>query len=160
MTRAFAAFVIASCAAGPATGCSIDTELGVAVDVTRAEVVASGDAAETVVTVDVDLDIRVGDHAMGERQFVVTRVELFAKGEGGDDEPLGIVNLDRPSDFDGTLAPGESQTVAFHGETRPGAFAATRDSLCERDVTALVRYEDRTEMELLTATGDASVTCD
>jgi len=95
-------------------GCSIDTELGVAAEISSATVTIAGTGADAAASVMVDVVFRVGDHAQGARTFVATRVEILPADRG---HP---VNLDRPPAFDGTLSPGESESVTYMG-TSPAA---------------------------------------
>lgn len=92
-----------------AGGCSIDTELGVAAEITSATVTIAGNGEDAAASVMIDVVFRVGEHALGPRTFEASRAEIVAT------DVIHLVNLDRPPAFDGTLAPGESETVTYMG---------------------------------------------
>lgn len=126
--------------------CSVDTELGVGADVRSAQVTITGSGDATVVAVDMMIELHVGEHAMGERMFRVQTVDVFYEGMA----IAAPINLDRPAGFDGVLAPGETVTVMFHGQSIAGAFPAAASTLCPSmpPVQLLVRWEDLTAMEI------------
>ncbi len=101
----------------------VDTALGLVVTLRSAEV--SLDAAE-VLSVDLVLDVRVGEHALAGDDFVVPRAGIVVV----DGDPVGEINLDRPEGFDGRLEPGESAVVRIAGRSLPGAFPRARELLC------------------------------
>jgi len=142
----------------PVVACTVDTELGVAASIDGASIDVSASPDGDVVGIELDMEFRVGEHAMGAREFVVPRADVVV-----DDRPVAQINLNRPAGFDGMLAPGESETVRIDGTTAPGAFPAARAALCEGSPTAevLVRWEDRTEMvfDMTHARTDA-ISCD
>ena len=141
-----------------AAGCEVDTELGIAADVTSAQVTVTGAGADSIVGVDLVVHFRVGEHAQGVRTFIVPQADLFSGTEF-----LAQITLARPPDFDGMLAPGEDETVSIHGETRPGDFAGARDPLCapQPTITVLLRWRDQTTAELGASQAMTSaVTCD
>lgn len=136
-------------AAGAAVflGCTVDTELGVAATINAASVQVAGTGGDTVVSVDMTVAFRVGEHATGERTFAPVRVDLYAAGAFA-----ASVVLDRPDGFDDSLGPGESATVELHGETASGAYPEAAGVLCadEALVDAVLRWDDRTTDEVST----------
>jgi hypothetical protein len=92
--------------------CSVDTELGVAAEIESATVTVTGTGADAEVSVSMDVTFRVGEHAQGARTFQVPRADVYVT-----DMIPATVNLDRPATFDGTLAPGEMETVTLTGAT-------------------------------------------
>lgn len=139
-----------------ALSCTVDTELGLAAEITSANVSAAGSGAMAVITVDLNATVRVGEHAQGTRMFVVPRVDLLVG-----DAIVATINLDRPVGFDGSLDPGVSRMLTLHGATLAGAFDPA--PLCATPtptVRVLLHWEDRTAMEMGTAEGTATrVTC-
>jgi len=149
---ALAALVVMAGVTAVVLSCTVDTELGLAVEVTSATVSATGSGATAVITVDVGADVRVGAHAQGSRMFIVPRADVLVG-----DTVVATVNLDRPAGFDGTLAPGESRSLVLHGATFAGSFDPA--ALCVTPApapTVLLHWEDRTAMEVGTAEGTAS----
>ncbi len=133
MRRAAAVVALAAVAAA----CTVDTELGIAAQVEGGAVTVTADDA---VQVEARVRFRVGEHAEGPRQFILQRLELFVG-----DTPAARVNADYPPGFDGTLAPGEDETVTLTGTSSAGAFPAARDLLCGAgSVRLLVRWQDVT----------------
>lgn len=129
--------LLAAALALSVAGCTVDTELGVAAQVRGGAVTVTSD---DVVRAEAVTEFRVGEHAGGERQFVLGRMELFVE-----DTPVAQVNPDYPPGFDGRLSPGERQTVTVTGATTPGAFPSARDVLCTAStVRILVRWQDVT----------------
>lgn len=138
-----------------AVSCTVDTELGLAAEITAANVQAAGSGATAVISVDITAEIRVGAHAQGSRMFIVARADVLVG-----DTVVATVNLDRPAGFDGTLAPGVSRTLSLHGVTLPGAFDPA--PLCTSPAPAVrvvLHWEDRTAMEMGTAEGAATSAC-
>lgn len=95
--------------AGALASCSVDTELGLAADVTAASLVV--DRVANTYRVNVTIDFRVGAHATGVREFVPLRVDADASGVIGT-----ASDFTRPAGFTGMLAPGESRTLTFIGD--------------------------------------------
>ena len=120
------ACLLATCVLG---GC-IDTAPGLVVDVRNGAVTVTSDEE---VAVSVTMGVRVGKHALDARSFIVPQVGLFVDGAA-----VAEVNLDRPTDFDGMLDPGDSTTVQLTGRTLPGAFDGVRASLCSASEVELV----------------------
>jgi len=120
--------------------CSVDTELGVAAEIRTASVTVAGTGPDAAASVIMDVTFRVGAHALGPRSFAVPTADLRAG-----DAPAATINLDRPTGFDGTLSPGESQDVVLMGTTtNPNADAA----LCgAASATVLIRWEHRDAMD-------------
>lgn len=117
-----------------AGACAVDTELGVAAEIQSASITVTGTGDANVVAVSLETRFRVGEHAMGERQFVVQRAELFI-----DDTPAALVNLS----YSNTLAPGDDETVTLMGSTSAGAFPNAPMLLCDAsDVEVVVRWQD------------------
>jgi hypothetical protein len=122
------------------SSCSVDTELGVAAELRSATVTVAGTGADAAASVMLDVQFRVGAHALGPRTFVVPRADIRVG-----DSPAATVNLDRPAGFDGTLSPGETQDVTLVGTTTsPDADAA----LCgASSATVVVQWEHRDAMD-------------
>lgn len=146
------------------SACTVDTELGVAADIQAVTVTVTGSADTTVVAMALDVEFRVGEHAQGAREFVVPRAEIFVA-----DMPVAVVNLGRPTGFDGTLSPGERQVVHITGSTLAGAFPGARDALClgSPSAVALISWshhavgEPATMADIDTASAPvSSITCD
>ena len=139
-----------------ALSCTVDTELGLTAQVTSADIHANGSGASAVITVDVTTDVRVGEHAQGMRTFIVPRLDLLVG-----DTLVATVNLDRPVGFDGTLAPGESQTIRLHGATFAGSFDPAAICVSPTPTVRIVlHWNDMTAMEMGTAEGTTTrVTC-
>lgn len=143
---------VALLAAAPA-GCTVDTELGLAAEVSAATLLIDpiADTYEVRVTV----DFRVGDNATGVREFVPLRVDADAAGEIGT-----ASSFSRPVGFTGMLAPGESRSVTFVGECLGGCNAL---ALCSAGTTAPIDFfwEDRgvSPPELGQTSGVAVVDC-
>ena len=102
------------------TSC-IDTELGLAVDVTGASV--SVDATD--ISVELTCDVRVGTYALAGDDFILPRAGIFV-GE----VPVAELNLERPVGFDGRLEPGESTTVTLVGSAGIDAYPSAPGQLC------------------------------
>ncbi len=146
------------------TSC-VDTELGLEVVVTSADVIVTGTAEGDALSVDLTLNVRVGTYALAGNDFIVPRAGLFADGD-----PVGELNLERPADFSGTLAPGESTTVRIMGSAPADAFPAARSALCEgAAIEVLVtwqadtRPDDPTDdpvREMGNAAGTGASSCD
>ena len=151
---------VAAAALAIVAACTVDTETGIAAMIDTASVTVSPSSvpASTVVGLDLTMTFHVGEHAPGgDRMFVPMRAELYLE-EGT--PPIALLNLQRPADFDGTLHKGETRTVAFHGETLPGAYPP--DPFCTGTPTiqVLVRYTDTTASEIGTTTATTTtVTC-
>jgi len=154
--HALAAAAVIAGVTAVALSCTVDTELGLAAQITAAEVHAAGSGASAVVSVDLTADVRVGEHAQGTRMFIVPRADLLVG-----DAIVATVNLDRPAGFDGSLDPGVSRTLVLHGATLAGAFDPA--PLCASPAPAVrvvLHWEDRTAMEMGTAeTSTMRVTC-
>jgi hypothetical protein len=122
------------------SSCSVDTELGVAAEIRNASVTVAGTGADAAASVMLDVQFRVGAHALGPRTFVVPRADIRV-GE----TPAATVNLDIPAGFDGTLSPGETQDVTLVGTTtNPDADAA----LCSASsATVVIQWEHRDAMD-------------
>ncbi len=151
------AVVLAALVAFAVSGCSVDTALGLVGQVQDASVSVTGSDTATVVAVDMTMDVRLGTHAMGSRDFIVPKVDLLVGGN-----VVATVNLDRPAGFNGTLAPGDHETLMLHGATVPGAFPMAHDPLCASGASAevLVHFEDTTQMTAGQASfSTASITC-
>jgi len=126
------------------SGCTVDAELGVAAEVEEASVSASGSGDMVSIGVEMRVRFRVGEHAQGERTFIVPKTDLFVDGR-----IITTINLDRPIGFDGRLAPGESETVTISGQI-VGPLGAEKDAVCAAasGVQLLVRWEDTTAMQI------------
>lgn len=117
------------------TSSCIDTTPGLAVTATSGRVAVAADGA---LTVDLDVHVHVGKYALAGRSFVLPRVDLFAGGEG-----LAQVNLDRPVDFVGELATGESRDLTLHGAAPAMAWPRAAE-LCGAEVTMLAQWQAET----------------
>jgi hypothetical protein len=95
-------------------------------------------AADGALTVDLRLDVRVGQYALDGRSLITPRVDLFVAGDG-----IAQVNLDRPVGFSGELAPGESRELVLRGTSPAAAWPRARE-LCGVEVTLLAQWQAET----------------
>jgi len=116
------------------SGC-IDTAPGLVVAARSGSLVVGADGA---IAVDLSLGVHVGSHALDGRSFITPRVDLFVAGEG-----IAQVNLDRPLDFVGELAPGESRDLVLHGSSPAMAWPRALE-LCGAEVTLLAQWQAET----------------
>ena len=152
-TRGLLALVAALVGAGGAGGCTVDTELGLAAEVTDAALIV--DPGTDRYTARVSVAFRVGENARGVREFVPLRVDAEAGGT-----IATASSFARPPGFSGALSPGDARTVTFTGECLGGCNAA---ALCAAGGTVPIDFfwEDRgvTPPELGQTTGTATVAC-
>ncbi len=138
---------------GALTSCTVDTELGLAADVSEATLVV--DQAADTYQVHVTVNFRVGAHATGVREFVPVRVDATAGTIIGTASSFA-----RPPGFTGTLAPGESNTVTFVGDCLADCGTA---ALCAAGGSVPIDFfwEDRgvSPPELGQTSGTATVSC-
>jgi len=116
-------------------GACVDTAPGLVVEAREGSVVV---AADDALSVDLRLDVRVGRYALDGRSFITPRVDLFVAGEG-----VARVNLDRPVDFTGELAPGQSRELVLRGTSPAMAWPRVRE-LCGAEVTLVVQWQAET----------------
>jgi hypothetical protein len=134
------------------SGCAIDTALGIEGTIEAASVDVSAGASGDVVRATVDVDYRVGEYAEGTRQFMPSSIQLFVAGSAVAQMPP------EATDFTSTLAPGDSASATFTGET---TTATDPRRLCGAAATVLFRWVDRATSETGMAEGTTSdVTCD
>lgn len=153
MIKGASAPLFAAALAVVLASCTVDTELGLAAEVSAATLQV--DALANTYTVRVTIDFRVGEHATGVRQFVPLRVDAQAA------ETIGTASsFSRPPGFTGALAPGESRTVTFVGECLGDCHAA---ELCAAGGSVPIDFfwEDRgvSPPELGQTNGTAVVDC-
>lgn len=120
----------------PASACTIDTELGIAAEVNSANVSLNTSTSELFV--EAMVRVRVGEFAEGERDFIVPKADVFS----GDDFIIDV-NLNRPNDFDGTLAPNEDTEFTIRG-----SVPFTGDLECGDPVNIAIRWSDMTTGEM------------
>jgi hypothetical protein len=142
-----------ACAAHGLAGCTIDTELGLAAEVTGATLVVDRAADRYVARVTVAF--RVGENAQGVREFVPLRVDAEAGAT-----VATASSFDRPVGFSGVLSPGDSRTVTFVGECLGGCNAA---ALCGAGGSVPIDFfwEDRgvSPPKLGQTSGTATIDC-
>ena len=109
---------------GLVVGC-VDTELSLVVELQDAAVAIRDEGEGDVVRTDLTLFVRVGTYALSGDTFALPRAQVFVG-----DTLAAQINLDRPADFRGTLAPGESTTVAITGSVPVAAWPDARAVLC------------------------------
>ena len=122
----------ASIMAAALCGACIDTELGLVVELESASIRVHDEGAGPVVRVNVDVFVRVGNHALAGDSFVLPEVSVFR-----DEAPVAQINLERPEDFVGRLEPGESTTVRLTGSAPVSAFPAAAE-LCDASAVEVV----------------------
>ena len=134
-------------------GCEIDTELGIAAEVTSAALTVDRAADRYVARVTVAF--RVGENAQGVREFVPLRVDAEAGGA-----VATASSFDRPAGFSGVLSPGDSRSVTFVAECLGGCNAA---ALCSAGGAVPIDFfwEDRgvSPPALDQTSGTATVDC-
>lgn len=138
-----------------AAACEVDTEPNLDANVTSAQLTVAGTGIDATLAADMTVRIHVGEHADGPRTFLPRTADVFV-GE----TIIGSMNFERPAGFDGSLNPGETETIAFHA-TGAVLTATARDTVCGAEsVTLLFRYETTTagELEMDTVTTN-DVTC-
>lgn len=152
MTRSHP-IVAAACAVLGLGGCTVDTELGIAAEVTSASLVV--DRATDRYVARVTVAFRVGENAQGVREFVPLRVDAEAGGT-----VATASSFDRPAGFSGVLSPGDARTVTFVGECLGGCGTA---ALCDAGSAVPIDFfwEDRgvSPPELGQTSGTATVDC-
>ena len=134
-------------------GCEIDTELGIAAEVTSASLTV--DRATDRYVARVTVAFRVGENAQGVREFVPLRVDAEAGGA-----VATASSFERPAGFSGVLSPGDSRSVTFVAECLGGCNAA---ALCGAGGTVPIDFfwEDRgvSPPALDQTNGTATVDC-
>ncbi|NOY94473.1 MAG: hypothetical protein GXP55_25125 [Deltaproteobacteria bacterium] len=113
----------------------VDTAPGLVVDARGGSVVVATDGA---LSVDLRLGVRVGRYALDGRSFITPRVDLFVADQG-----IAQVNLDRPVDFTGELAPGQSRELVLRG-TSPAMAWPRASELCGAEVTLVAQWQAET----------------
>jgi hypothetical protein len=116
---------------------SIDEEPGFDAELNSAAIrVLSSADGESVVEVDIEMRVRVGDYALSARDFDVPRADLSV-----DDSVVATVNLEGFEGGEMDLLPGESNELSLRGATRPGGFPEAAALLCQASVvTVEVQY--------------------
>jgi hypothetical protein len=142
------------CAAARAlSSCTVDTELGLAADVSAATLTVNQLAG--TYHAQITVDFRVGAHATGVREFAPLRLDATAGAVIGT-----ASSFTRPPGFSGALAPGESRTVTFTGDCLANCRAT---ELCAAGGSVPIDFfwEDRgvSPPELGQASGTATVNC-
>jgi hypothetical protein len=125
------------------SGCAIDTELGLAVDVRAATVAVLADPAGDVVTTALELQYRTGAHAGEAHELRPQSIEVFTVDET---RVVGI-SPDRPPVFVPRVGPGESRQVTLTGRSDPGEATDAR-RLCGQPAVVLFRWVDVTTGEI------------
>jgi hypothetical protein len=131
-------------------GCEIDTELGIAAEITSAVITVPSDAS---VSVEVDVDYRVGEHAEGERNFQPQAIEVYA-GE----ELVAQITPELPAGFTPRIAPGAEASVHLTGSDDT---VTDPRGLCGTEARILFRWRDATSAEVGMTEGVSDVVaCD
>ena len=119
-----------------ASGCMIDTELGLASRIDSAALRSSLSGAEAELTMSVMVTFRVGEHAEGARDFYPNSIEAFVG-----DQRIGEIVPDAPPGFDPHIEPGQERQTTLSGTTT--IPMGTHATLCgASSVTLLLRFTD------------------
>ncbi len=136
-------------------GCSFDTELGLAVDVTSASGEVAMDAGGDVVSVTMTVDYRTGAHAMEAHTLRPQSVDLFAG-----DAPVATLTPNRPPGFVPTVRPGQSFTTTMSAQSAPGSATDPR-RLCGTEAHLVFRWVDDATGDVGTSEATTSpIDCD
>lgn len=136
-------------------GCAIDTELGLAVEITTASAEVTSDAAGDVVSVTLGVDYRTGAHAMESHELRPQAIDVLAG-----DAPIVTISPNRPPLFVPVVPPGESRSTTLTGQSAPGAALDPR-RLCGSEARILFRWIDDANGEVGTSEATTSpVSCD
>lgn len=136
-------------------GCAIDTELGLAVEITSASAEVAADAAGDVVSVTLGVDYRTGAHATESHELRPQAIDVLAG-----DAPIVTISPNRPPLFVPVVPPGESRSTTLTGESAPGAALDPR-RLCGSEARILFRWIDDATGEVGTSEATTPpVTCD
>lgn len=150
MTRAASIVLLAL-----ASGCAVDTEIGLSADVTSASAEVIADPAGDVVAVTMDVVYRTGEHTMEARELLPQGIDVLAQQEH-------VVTLipERPPGFMPRVSPGQSRSATFTAQSAPGAATDPR-RLCGAEALLVFRWMDRATHELGSAEATTGpVACD
>ena len=130
-------------------GACVDTELGLDATVQAARVEVLGDA----VTVSIDIDYRVGEHAEGNRVFQPQAIELYVGGA-----LVATITPEAPPGFVPGLSPGDSRSATLGGTN---AMVSGASTLCGGgEVVVLFRWLDGATLEIgMTEASTTDVAC-
>lgn len=152
MTRAALVVAVSSVVA---CGCAIDTELGLAVDITEASAEVAMDPAGDVVSVTMAVDYRTGEHAMETHSFRPQSIDLFAG-----DSSVVTLSPERPAVFVPDVPPGTSRSTMLRGVSDPGEATDPR-RLCGTEARLLFLWIDDATSEIgMTEATTSTVVCD
>ncbi|MCZ7682242.1 MAG: hypothetical protein M5U28_27005 [Sandaracinaceae bacterium] len=136
-------------------GCAIDTELGLAVEITSASAEVAADAAGDVVSVTLGVDYRTGAHATESHELRPQAIDVLAGGRADRDDLA-----EPPAALRAGGAAGESRSTTLTGESAPGAALDPR-RLCGSEARILFRWIDDATGEVGTSEATTPpVTCD
>ncbi len=136
------------------SGCAVDMELGLAVDIANATLDVRSEAGGDVVGLSMNVTYRVGAYARESHELIPQAIDVFIG-----DAVVATIIPDRPPDFVPVLAPGESRTLVFTGASQPGVATDPR-RLCDGEALLLFRWADGTTGELgMSETTTTAITC-
>jgi hypothetical protein len=149
-----------------ATGCTVDTEIGVGAEIQSVALTVRGVAPDTEIDLEMPVVFRVGEHATGPRQFQINGIDVRV----GDGDSVAFLAPAIPATFSGRLAPAEEQTLVLGADPEGSNVTdRARDVLCAGGAmaTAVLVYRHRdaeTGGELdwqpdMTSAGTSNILC-